>query len=195
MKPFETIAGLRRGPLPWQQRWRWRWRLLGLGLGLICFFFAPSASSQELSEYQLKAAFLYNFSAFTEWPPQVGSVLNLCVYGRDPFGAEIDGLNGKATGTRTIAVQRRTSAAALESCQIVFIASADIGQLQRLLDSVRGLPVLVVADSPGAARLGAALNMKLAQGRVTFEANLVAARSAGLKLSARMLSLATEVIQ
>ncbi|NMM07191.1 MAG: YfiR family protein [Polaromonas sp.] len=161
----------------------------------MCFCFSPPASSQEFSEYQLKAAFLYNFAAFTEWPPQLGSLLNLCIYGRDPFGVEIDGLNGKATGSRTLAVHRKSSPAALQGCQIVFIAGADIDQLPRLLDTLRGLPVLVVADSPGAARLGAALNMKLAQGRVTFEANLVTARSAGLKLSARMLSLATEVIQ
>lgn len=161
----------------------------------MCFCFASSASSQESSEYQLKAAFLYNFAVFTEWPPQVGPVLNLCVYGQDPFGEAIDGLNGKTAGTRTIAVHGKTDAAALKACQIVFIGSADIDQLPRLLKSLRGVPVLVVADSPGAARQGAALNMRLAQGRVTFEANLVAAHGAGLKLSARMLSLATEVIQ
>ena len=193
INPLDAIAGLCS---PRQQHWCCRF----LGLGLMCLCFAPSASSQALSdqalsEYQLKAAFLYNFAAFTEWPPQVGSVLNLCVYGRDPFGVEIDGLNGKATGTRTLAVQRKTSPATVQDCQIVFIADADIAQLPRLLDTLRGLPVLVVADSPGAARLGAALNLKLAQGRVTFEANLLAARGAGLKLSARMLSLATEVIQ
>ena len=191
MKLLDTLAMLRLS-LTSTSRQK-RWRVLRLGLLYLCF--VPSASGQELSEYQLKAAFLYNFAAFTEWPPQVGSMLNLCVYGRDPFGVEIDTLNGKATGTRTLAVQRKTTLAALQSCQIAFIGSADIDQLPRLLDSLRGLPVLVVADSPGAARLGAALNMKLAQGRITFEANLVAARGAGLKLSARMLSLATEVIQ
>lgn len=191
MNPLDALAGLRPSPTSRQQRWRWRF----LALGLMSFCFASSASSQELSEYQLKAAFLYNFAVFTEWPPQVGSVLNLCVYGRDPFGVEIDRLNGKAAGTRTLAVHGKTGAAALQACQIVFIGSADIDQLPRLLESLRGVPVLVVADSPGAARQGAALNMRLAQGRVTFEANLVAARGAGLKLSARMLNLATEVIQ
>lgn len=191
MNPLDALAALRPSPTSWQQRWRWRF----LALGLMCFGFASSASSQALTEYQLKAAFLYNFSVFTEWPPQVGRVLNLCVYGRDPFGEAIDGLNGKTAGARTIAVQGTTDAATLKACQIVFIASADIGQLPRLLNSLRGVPVLVVADSPGAAQQGAALNMRLAQGRVTFEANLVAAHGAGLKLSARMLSLATEVIQ
>lgn len=148
-----------------------------------------------MSEYQLKAAFLYNFAVFTEWPPEVGSVLNLCVYGHDPFGAEIDGLNGKAVGVRKLAVQRKTGLETLKGCQIVFVPGADIDQLARLLDKLRGLPVLTVTESLGAARQGAALNMTMAQGRVTFEANLVAARGAQLKLSSKMLRLATEVIQ
>jgi len=193
MSPLDTPAGLCPSPTPWLQRWRWRF----LALGLMYFGFASSASSQESTPYQLKAAFLYNFAMFTEWPPEVGPVLNLCVYGRDdPVGGAIDGLDGKTAGRRTIAVlHKKTDAANLKACQIVFIVSADIDQLPSLLKSLRGVPVLVVADSPGAARQGAALNMRLAQGRVTFEANLVAAQGAGLKLRARMLSLATEVIQ
>jgi hypothetical protein len=170
--------------------------LLAIGLiGLIGLWFSPAARSEELSEYRLKAAFLYNFAAFTEWPSQVGSLLNLCVYGRDPFGIEIDGLNGKSIGRRKLVVQREAGAGALKGCQIVFISAADMDQLPRLLDTLRGLPVLIVTESRGGARQGAALNMNLVQGRVTFEANLVAARAAGLHLSSRMLSLATEVIQ
>ena len=78
---------------------------------------------------------------------------------------------------------------------MVFVSTAQIGQLPRLLDGVRGVPLLVVADSPGAVRQGAALNMNIAQGRVSFEANLVAARGARLNLSSKLLRLATEVIQ
>jgi YfiR/HmsC-like len=187
MKLFNAFIALRLSPP--------RWRRGLLALGLMSLWFAPAASSQELSEYRLKAAFLYNFAAFTEWPAQVGSVLNLCVYGRDPFGTEIDGLNGKSIGQRKLVVQRKAGAGVLKDCQIVFISAADMEQLPRLLDALRGLPVLTVTESRGAARQGAALNMNLAQGKVTFEANLVAARAVGLNLSSRMLSLATEVIQ
>jgi hypothetical protein len=179
MKLFNAFIALRHSPP--------RWRRGLLALGLMCLWFAPAASSQELSEYRLKAAFLYNFAAFTEWPAQVGSVLNLCVYGRDPFG--------KSIGQRKLVVQRKAGAGVLKDCQIVFISAADMEQLPRLLDALRGLPVLTVTESRGAARQGAALNMNLAQGKVTFEANLVAARAVGLNLSSRMLSLATEVIQ
>jgi hypothetical protein len=169
--------------------------LQGAVLALVVLLGASSAWAQEVPEYRLKAAFLYNFAAFTEWPADVGGTLNLCIYGADPFGAEVEPLNGKTVGARAIEVHRKPSLDALKSCQLVFISATGIGQLPRLLDTVRGMPTLIVADSPGATRQGAALNMSVAQGRVSFEANLVAARSAKLKLSANLLRLATEVIQ
>lgn len=156
---------------------------------------AMPAGADELPEYRLKAAFIYNFALFTEWPAEVGSTLNVCVHGQDPFGPEIDALQGKAVGGRSIAVQRRPAGASLDGCQIVFIAPSAIGTLPRVLDSVRGHPVLTVADSAGAARHGVALNLAVNQDRVSFEANLQAARGAGLGLSSKLLHLATEVIQ
>ncbi len=162
------------------------WAALGLG--------AP-AWSQDLPEYRLKAAFLYNFAAFTEWPADVGGSLSLCIYGADPFGAEIDPLNGKRVGERNVAVQRKTTPESLKGCQIVFISAAASGQLSRVLEALRSQPVLTVADAPGAVHQGVMLNMAVAQGRITFEANLVAARSARLNLSSKLLRLATEVVQ
>ena len=166
---------------------------LWLALGMLAC--APPAWSDDLPEYRLKAAFLYNFAAFTEWPAEVGATLNLCIHGQDPFGAEIDPLNGKTVGARSVAVQRKAADESLKGCHIVFVPAAAIGQLPRVLDSLRGLPVLTVADSPGAARQGAALNMSLVQSKVSFEANLDAARAARLNLSSKLLRLATEVIQ
>ena len=148
-----------------------------------------------MPEYRLKAAFLYNFVALTQWPADLGSTLNLCVYGPDTFGAEIDPLAGKTVGSRKIEVHRRTSLDELKGCQLVFVAAPAFSQMPRVLDAVRGLPVLMVADSAGAVRQGAMLNMTLVQGRVTFDVNLVAARSARLTLSSKLLRLATEVIQ
>ena len=169
--------------------------LLQLGLACACLLGATPAWSEDLPEYRLKAAFLYNFAAFTEWPADVGATLNLCIYGADPFAGEIDALNGKTASSRKIEVHRKSSLDTLKSCQIVFISAAASGQLPRVTDALRGLPVLSIADSPGAARQGVMLNMNLVQGRVSFEANLVAARSARLTLSSKLLRLATEVIQ
>ena len=163
--------------------------------GLAMLASALPAQADELPEYRVKAAFIYNFALFTEWPTEVGSTLNICVHGQDPFGAEIDALQGKAVGARSIAVHRRPAGTSLDGCQIVFIAPSAIGALPRVLDSVRGRPVLTVADSAGAARRGVALNLAVDQDRVSFVANLQAARGAGLNLSSKLLRLATEVIQ
>src|SRR6185295_5880226 len=152
--------------------------------------FAPTVRADELPEYRLKAGFLYNFAMFTEWPAEVGPALNLCIVGNDSFGVEIDALHGKVAGGRTIAVQRNAAGQSLDNCQIVFIAASAISTLPPLLERVRGRPVLTVADSPGAARRGVALNMTIAQSKVGFEANLHAARGARLNLSSKLLRLA-----
>ncbi len=157
--------------------------------------FVPQSSASDLPEYRLKAAFLYNFALFTEWPAEVGPTLNLCVFGKDPFGEEIEPLQGKAVGSRKITVHRKASVESLKDCQFVFVASSAIGSLARVLDGLRGAPVLTVADTPGAARQGVALNMAVAQNKVTFEANLEAARAARLNLSSKLLRLAAEVRQ
>lgn len=182
-------TGARPKKKPWLHGWcRGAMLVIGLTHGI-------TSSGQALPEYQLKAAFVYNFASFTEWPSTVGGALNLCIYGHDPFGSEIDGLNGKVIGSRTLTVTRKNQPEALKACHIVFISAPDIQQLPILLTAVQSLPVLVLADSPGVAQQGVTLNMKMAQGRVTFEANLGAARTSGLILSSRMLRLASEVIQ
>jgi hypothetical protein len=164
-----------------------------LGLALIAF--APAALSDDLPEYRLKAAFLYNFALFTEWPADIGSTLNLCVYGPDPFGEEIDALQGKPVGNRRMVVRRVTSVEGLSVCQVVFIAARSGDGISRVLSSLRGATVLTIADAPGAAQQGVALNMNVVKNKITFEANLTAARAANLKLSSKLLSLATEVLQ
>ncbi|MGO8856680.1 MAG: YfiR family protein [Steroidobacteraceae bacterium] len=157
--------------------------------------FAPRAWCDDLPEYRLKAAFLYNFALFTDWTADVGPTLNVCVYGQNPFGPEIDGLEGKAVGERLIAVHRLTDLEPLRRCQLVFIADAANGSLPRVLASLHGAPVLTVADSPGAVDQGVALNMSVVNNRITFEANLAAARDAKLSLSSKLLRLATKVRQ
>lgn len=171
-------------------RWTGWWSSLAILLML-----APAVRANELPEYRLKAAFIYNFLVYAEWPAETGSTLNLCIHGKDPFGPEIDGLQGKVAAGRTIAVHRKAVGESLKNCQAVFIAPSLIDSLPRVLESLRGQPALTVADSPGTMHKGVALNMNVAQGRVTFEANLQAARGAGLGLSSKLLRLATEVQQ
>jgi YfiR/HmsC-like len=169
--------------------------LLTCLVSLLLLPLASRAANEGLPEYRLKAAFLYNFALFTEWPSEVGNTLNLCIYGSDPFGSEIDGLEGRAVRERHIAVHRLTRMESLKGCQIVFIAASATSNLPQVIASLRGAVTLTVADSPGAADQGVALNMNVVMGRTTFEANLEAARSAKLVLSSKLLGLATRVLQ
>lgn len=164
-------------------------------VGAAALLASPTARADGLPEYRLKAAFVYNFMAFAEWPGDTGATLNLCIQGDDPFGKEIDTLQGKAIGSRAIALHRKAPSESLKQCQAVFVAASAMDALPRLLDGVRGRPVLTLADSAGAMRRGVMINMDLVQGRVSFEANLAAARASGLTLSSKLLRLATEVQQ
>jgi len=185
--PSRPAARRGRGPGGWRSAW-------GASLAALLAI-VPAAWAEDLPEYRIKAAFVYNFALFTEWPADLGPVLNLCILGQDPFGKEADELQGKAVGARRFAVRRIGTRDTLDGCQVVFIAQSAIAGLSRVLDAVRGHPVLTVADSVDAASQGVAINMSAGQAKVSFEANLKSARNAGLNLSSKLLRLATEVYQ
>lgn len=162
---------------------------------LSCLVTAAPAVGQGVPEYRLKAAFVYNFMVFTEWPADTAPELTLCIVGRDPFGAEIDAVARKRVAHRSIAIQRLAVDASLSSCQVVFITASAIQQLERVLGTLAEQRVLTIADSQGAMQRGVQLNMEVKDSKVTFEANLDAARRHHLQLSSKLLQLATEVKQ
>ena len=170
-------------------------------LVLLACLFAPlprtgdARAADALPEYRLKAAFLYNFALLTEWPAELGPTINLCVLGPDPFGEELDALQGRNVGRRVIGVRRLGFRDPVSGCQMLYIAPSAMASLPRLLDAVGGTPVLTVADSPDAAREGVAINMLPVQSKIGFEVNLRSARGAGLHLSSKLLRLAGNVYQ
>lgn len=156
---------------------------------------AGASVADSTAEYKAKAGFLYNFIAFTEWPEEVGSTLNVCVYGPDPFGEDLNGLQGKRAGSRSLAVRRAGSLDGLKGCQVVYVSGSAIGSLGRILDTLQGESVLTVADSPGALEKGIGLNMEVSQSKIAFSANLEATRRSRVNVSSKLLRLAKEVKQ
>lgn len=158
--------------------------------------YSSPALAEETPEYTLKAAFLYNFSIFTTWPDHSIDTFNLCIYGKDPFGMDLDTLmQKKRINDRTISIHRTNDIDHLDSCQLVFVSRLSIGNLKNVINTLQDKPVLIVADSPGAIQQGVALNMEVKDEKITFEANLKAARKAGLNLSSQLLRFATAVLQ
>ena len=154
-----------------------------------------AAQSTAFEEYQLKAGYLYNFISFTEWPESIGPAINLCVYGPDPFGAELDALANKTVAGHTLHISRSNNVDALTACQVVFVAREAVSNLARLMDVMEGKTVLLVADSEGAGQAGIALNMVVEAKKIGFEVNLQAAERHGLHVSYRLLRLAREVFK
>lgn len=172
-------------------------RALGAALLLGCLVpgGASAQAAMSTAEKELKVAFIYNFTLFTEWPADGGNTLNLCVLGQDPFGPALDVLEGKAVAGRTLVLHRKHTNDSLGKCQVLYFAPSAIDSVPRVLDALGDSATLTIADSPGTAARGVALNMSVVNNKVTFQANLQAVRAARLNLSSKLLRLATDVVQ
>ncbi|MBX3615885.1 MAG: YfiR family protein [Nitrosomonas sp.] len=146
-------------------------------------------------EYQVKAAFIYNFIAFTQWPENTDPVINLCLYGVDYFGQEIDKLQNRAVGTQSIKVMHINSINQLQQCQVIFFSKSTDNALASIVNSLQNRPILTLADTPNAISRGIIINMNLINEKIVFEINLANARKSGLDISSKLLQLATKVHQ
>jgi hypothetical protein len=175
-----------------------RTQIIAVTLVTIAAFSMPPmswAQANPRGEYDLKAAFLFNFAKFIEWPagsftsPQF--VFTVCVLGRDPFGHVLDdSLQGKMIKDRPLAVRRLKDKTEARSCQIVFVSSSDSAKLAEILESVRGASVLLVGETNGFAAAGGTIELTLEGNRVRFTINTDAAGRAGLIFSSKLLVLA-----
>ena len=152
------------------------------------------ADEVRISEYQVKTAFLYNFSRFVTWPQatlQDRTEFTLCVTGSDPFGPQLDSLTGKAIHEKTLVVRRLSSLAMVDDCQLVYIGeNAERSEILLLLG---GQPVLTISDAAGFIEEGGIIQFMLIQNKVRFRVNVAAANAAGLNISSKLLSLAISV--
>lgn len=146
-------------------------------------------------EYQLKAAFIYNFAKFVQWPVEAsgGSIdpLTLCVSGEEPFRIMQQSLAGKRVRGQLIAVRAVDSSAEAAGCHLLFVSAAS-GQLLRALTRVSG-PVLTVGESGDFIRSGGMINLVRSDNRLRFEISRSVGERAGLKFSSQLLKLATPV--
>jgi hypothetical protein len=160
------------------------------------FLLCARANAQEASEYQVKAAFLYNFAKFVEWPAGTGvdAPLVIGVLGKDPFGSQIDrAVEGKTVNGRRLMIKRFSSLEAYEYCHILFVSSSEKNNLAHIIAAVRNSSVLTVSETERFAHIGGIINFVTIENRIRFEINQAAAERAGLKISSKLLSLARVV--
>ncbi|MFB3149051.1 MAG: YfiR family protein [Alphaproteobacteria bacterium] len=152
-----------------------------------------STKASASREYRIKAAFLYNFAKFTVWPAETfadaKAPLRLCVLGDDPFHGALAVLEGRTVKNRPIVAGRLSSRDPLGQCHLLFVSASEHGRLGTILKSLRGMPVLVVGDTPGFARSGGIIRLEIVGNKVRFEINVGAAQHAKLKIDSRLLRL------
>lgn len=148
--------------------------------------------------YKMGAMFVYNFTKYIQWPP--GSNANefvIGVYGSSPFTSELNNLvSGKRVGQRTISVITVKSTDEALSCQILIIPASQAGNLKKIVEALKGKPVLIVCESEGSSKKGASISLFLDEdddGKTKFEINKSAILGDGLILSQSLLGLAAHV--
>ena len=175
-----------------------------LFLGLF-FILAPPARAESnayaetlAEEYQLKAAFLYNFAKFVTWSPrtdqEIGSVFVIGIFGEDPFGSDIDELlANKMVNDKRIEVRRYHTLEDIEPCHILFINPAEVHRLDAIMAHLKGISVLTVSESSAFRQKGGMINLVMENKKVRFEINKQATDRTGLQLSSQLLKLAKTV--
>lgn len=149
------------------------------------------ATAQSLSsrEYEIKAAFLYNFIKYIDWP-RSGDTITIGVLGGNPFGSALVPLNGKVVKGHRVIVRELDSVRDAQNCQIMFVSSSERQRLAEIFENSKNAHVLTVGEMQGFAEGGGIINFIEENNKVRFEINAEAARRTGLTISSELLKLA-----
>ena len=157
-----------------------------------------SAEPTPSKEYQIKAAFLYNFAQFVEWPPgsfsEARSPLVIGVLGDDPFGGFLDELvrEEKVNG-RDLIVQRYRRQEEINACHILFISQSEMERLKDILAALKGRSILTVGDGDQFATRGGMIRFVTEKNKIQLRINGEAVKAAKLTISSKLLRLAEMV--
>ena len=174
----------------------------GVLLGMLLGCFAARASDFGPSEYQVKAAFLYNFAKFIKWPEsafsETNSPLVIGILGEDPFGPSLElALQGKIINGHPLVVRDVDTMADVKQCQVVFICKKPKRNIAQFVNTLHKAGILIVGETDHFTEAGGMINFVMEDAKVRFEINDSAASKAGLTISSKLLTLARkrEVIQ
>lgn len=154
--------------------------------------------AQQAEEHEVKAAFLFKFPAFVEWP-QAGAAkpdgpFVIAVLGADDVASNLRDLaQGRSASGRPIEIRVAKPGDSVAGAHIVFVGRAESARLPQLARSLAGAPTLIASESPGALEQGSMINFITSEGRVRFEVALEPAERSRLRISSRLLSVAQNV--
>jgi hypothetical protein len=166
----------------------------------VLFAFGNRSQAQQAkpNEYQVKAAYLYNFGRFVKWPQPASGDKNdsfaVCVLGQDPFGQTLDAtLTGETLDGKPVKIRRLAKAQDAADCRILFVSLTEEHHLKEILAAIDQAGVLTVSEIPGFSQRGGIIQFVVEGDRVRFEINLANAESSRLVLSSELLKVAATV--
>lgn len=157
------------------------------------------AQNMATQEYQIKAAFLYNFALFIEWPEDAfksgGIPFTIGILGNHSFGDSLEKLKGKTIRKRPVIVKQIGSIDNMGVCHLLFVSTSEKIRLPEILAVTKKRPVLTVSDLDGFYKAGGIINFIDMDGKMRFDINLKTAQLAGLKISSQLLKLAHDIVE
>ncbi len=170
-----------------------------LALALVTATATTRAQEAQRLEYQVKAAFLYNFAKFVDWPPTAfpapETPITIGILGDDPFGGWLDAMvRDKRIDRRRIVVKRLTRPAEATQCHLLFISNSEKTQLGLILAGLKRASVLTVTEVERGAAVAGIINFTTVGSKIRFEVNEPAATRAHLQISSKLLRLALNPI-
>ncbi|HEY3277541.1 MAG TPA: YfiR family protein [Syntrophorhabdaceae bacterium] len=174
-------------------------RIRSIIFSLLCLSLLLAGSpgygrEQQFTEYEVKAAFVFNMAKFVEWPEKGAADaregIDLCLLGIDQFSGVFDQINGKFVKGRRLSVRQISSIKNSKGCNIVFISGSEKERVPDIVDSLKGTGVLTMGDTSGYGQRGVMINFYMDGKKVRFEANPDSAKRSGLTISAQLLKLA-----
>ena len=157
-----------------------------------------SGAQSTADEYQVKAAFLFHFAQFVEWPANALNAgdpsFKLCIFDDDLRRHELQSpIEGKSIGARVFRVHPINQPQEIQGCDILFLSHDNARPQSAILRSLHGTPILTVGETSDFLTDGGIIRFHLVEGKIRFDINLDAAESSHLKISSRLLLLATAV--
>ncbi len=154
------------------------------------------------TEYELKAAYLYRFLQFADWPEASSEEpkhsVTIGILGKDPFKKEFEPVEGKPVKGRKLVIKRfdkDSPADSFKQCDLLFISSSLRGQIKLVLKSLEHSPVLTVSETRGFVEMGGMINLVKKKNEIKFEINKASAERAGIKFHSKLLRLAIRVVE
>lgn len=163
--------------------------------GLLLAISSMRGEQPKPTEYQVQAAYLYNFGRFIDWPARVTGTPQdafvVCIFGQDPFGNILNTtVAGESIRGKSVAVRRISNPQDAVNCRILFIGSSEEERLHQILEVSDKASVLTVSDMPQFSQRGGMIQFVKEGSRIRFEINLTATQNAGLILSSELLKVA-----